>query len=200
MKKILFLLIFLSSLVSSQIIKDTIFGRPKYIKEYVLFLNETGPFTLMSGDSEYGHSILMTPKNLRESMSHAWFDTYFCRYINNEAYYDENKNITKEKWYYKSGEIVGNYDYKYDPLNRKTIEKLKDEDSEITYRYFYDKNSTTVKFTEMYYKQSDKPMEKTIDNIEGNKPLFVTKFDSISKTDSHKSFLEESRKTVLYRE
>lgn len=36
----------------------------------------------------------------------------------------------------------------------------------------------------MYYKYSDKPMEKTVDNAESNKPLFVTKFDSISKIDS----------------
>ena len=91
----LLLLFFLSSFFHSQVIKDSIFGKPKFAKESVIFLNDSGPFTFMSGDSEYGHAVIMTPKNLRERMRSTWFETDFCRYINNETYYDRNRNIVK---------------------------------------------------------------------------------------------------------
>ncbi|MEN4758725.1 hypothetical protein ABEG63_00125 [Chryseobacterium sp. C39-AII1] len=184
MKKILFLLILLSTHYNTQVIKDSILGNPKFVKEYVIFLNDSGPFTFMRGDNEYGHSIRMVPKILRESMRDTWFETDFCRYINNETYYDKNRNVTKEIWYYKSGEIVDDYDYTYDNLNRLATERSKNDRSEDNYRFFYDKNSKVLKFREIYSKWKDEPMKKYIHNIESNKPLFVSKFDTITRTDS----------------
>ncbi|PTT72300.1 hypothetical protein, partial [Chryseobacterium sp. HMWF001] len=116
MQQLLYFLILTSSLLQSQVIKDSVLGNPKYVKEYVVFLNDSGPFTFMKGDNEYGHATRMVPKILRRSMSGSWFETDFCRYINNETYYDKNRNITKETWYYKSGEIVDDYIYTYDSL------------------------------------------------------------------------------------
>lgn len=184
MKQLLFFFIFLSTFFSSQIIKDSVFGKPKFIKETVVFLNDSGPFTFMRGDSEYGHAIIMTPKNLRNSMKETWFETDFCRYINNEVFFDKNRNVIKEIWYYKSGEIVDDYTYVFDDLNRITIEKKKNKYSEKTSHYFYDKNRKTVKFKEVYYKSENDPLEKFVNNVESFKPLFVTEFDTISKTDS----------------
>lgn len=184
MKQILFILIFLSACFNAQVIKDTILGKPKFVKEYVVFLNNSGPFTFMKGDDEYGHAVIMTPKNLRSRMRETWFQTDFCRYINNETYYDKNRNITKETWYYKSGEIVDDYDYKFDSLNRLIEEKRKNKYSEISYHYFYNGNNKTVKFKEAYYKTKDKPVEKYISNLESFKPLYITKFDTLTRTDS----------------
>lgn len=95
MKQLFFFFILLFSLFNSQVIKDTVLGKPKYVKESVIFLNDSGPYTFMKGDDEYGHATIMTPQNLRESMKNSWFETDFCRYINNETYYDEHKKYYK---------------------------------------------------------------------------------------------------------
>lgn len=184
MKAILLFFIFSSSFFYSQIIKDTVLGKPKSVKEFVIFLNESGPFTFMKGDDEYGHATIMKPKNLRLSMKGSWFETDFCRYINNETYYDKNRNIIKETWYYKSGEIVDDYVYTYDDLNRLMLEKSKNKYSERTSRYFYNGKNKNVKFKEHYSKWKDEPVKRYFNNIENIKPLFIAKYDTLSNTDS----------------
>lgn len=184
MKQIVFILIFLSAYFNAQVIKDSVLGKPKFVKEYVVFLNDSGPFTFMKGDDEYGHATIMKPENLRKSMAGSWFETNFCRYINNETYYDENRNIIKETWYYKSGEIVDDYNYTYDNLGRLITEKSRNKYSQRTSRYFYNKNEKTANFKEYYSKWEDEPMKKYISNLESFKPLLFTKFDTITKTDS----------------
>jgi hypothetical protein len=184
MQQTLFILLFLSVYGNAQVIKDTVLGKPKFVKEYVVFLNDSGPFTFMKGDDEYGHAIIMVPKILRKSMRTTWFETDFCRYINNETYYDKNRNITKEIWYYKSGRIVDDYDYIYDNLNRLITERSKNDYSEDISNYFYEKDSKTIKFRESVYRRKNDPIEKFITNFETVKPLLITKFDTITKTDS----------------
>lgn len=184
MKQLLFFLVLVCSLVQSQVITDTILGKPKYVKEYVVFLSNSGPFTFMSGDDEYGHAVIMTPKNLRARMRVTWFETDFCRYINNETYYDENRNITKETWYYKSGEVVDEYNYTNDDLNRLVIEKSANKYSKNSSKYFYDGNSKTAKFRKSSYQWKNEPVEISVRNFDAEKPLFITKFDTLSKTDS----------------
>jgi len=184
MKQLVIFLILTSALMNSQVIKDTILGKPKFVKESVVFLNDSGPYTFLEADDEYGHAMIMTPKNLRESMRESWFETDFCRYINNETYYDKNRNITKETWYYKSGEIVDEYVYKYDHFSRLITEKSKNKYSERSVSNFYEGNSKTAKFKELYYKRKNEAVEKFRNNMESFKPLFITKFDSLTKTDS----------------
>jgi len=184
MKPILFILSLLSVYCHSQVMTDTVLGKPKYMKEYVAFLNDSGPYTFMKGDDEYGHAMIMKPDNLRKSMEGSWFRTNFCRYINNETTYDKNHNVTKEIWYYKSGEIVDDYEYTYDNLNRLVTMKSKNSYSEDISRYFYEKNSKTVIFKEYYYKWKDEPMRKYVGKYQNFQPMLITKFDTITKTDS----------------
>ncbi|MFC7348865.1 hypothetical protein ACFQO9_19275 [Chryseobacterium zhengzhouense] len=190
MKKILLLFILVFGMmihaqeINSKIIKGAILGKPKYVKEYVLFLNDSRPFTFMSGDNEYGHATLMTPENLRSRMLGTWFETDFCRYINNEVYYDKNKNITKEIWYYKSGELIDDYDYTYDNLNRLITKKSANKYSKDSSQYFYEGKNKSAKFIKHSYQWKDNPIERSVKNLDSEKPLFITKFDSISKTDS----------------
>ncbi|AKK73143.1 hypothetical protein OK18_11420 [Chryseobacterium gallinarum] len=73
MKQSLLLLFFFTTFFHSQVIKDSILGNPKSVKESVVFLNDSGPYTFMRGDDEYGHATIMKPKNLRESMRNSWF-------------------------------------------------------------------------------------------------------------------------------
>ncbi len=183
MRALLLFLIFSSTFSSSQVIKDSILGKPKFVKENVIFLDNSGPYTFMNGDDEYGHATKMTPENLRKSMEGSWFETYFCRYTNNETYYNRNRKIVKEIWYYRSGDTVDLYNYQYDHLNRLTIKKSQNRYSDIASHYFYEKDNKTPKFAESYYKRKN-VIEKFIVNYESYEPLFVTEFDSITKTDS----------------
>lgn len=190
MKKILLLFILVLGIIikaqqtNSKIIKDSILGNPKYVKEYVVFLNDSGPFTFMQGDSEYGHAVMMIPSFLRKNMARSWFEADFCRYINNETYYDKKRNITKEIWYHKSGEIIDDYDYTYDRLNRLITEKSVNKYSKDSSQYFYTGNNKTAKFKKSSYQWGNKSIERTVRNFDAEKPLFIIEFDSISKTDS----------------
>lgn len=184
MKSLLFFFILSSALLHAQIIKDSILGKPKFVKEFVIFLNDSGPYTFMKGDDEYGHSIIKTPHNLRKSMRDTWFETYFCRYINNETYYDKNRNIIKETWYYKSGEIVDDYVYTFDHSNRLITEISKNKYSERKSKYWYEENSKTAAFKENSYQWKDEPARRYLNKTENYEPLIVTKFDTLTKTDS----------------
>lgn len=184
MRQILFILTFLSPYFNSQVIKDSVLGKPKYVKEYVIFLNDSGPFTFMKGDDEYGHATIMKPKNLRESMSGTWFGSDFCRYINNETYYDKNRNITKETWYYRSGEIVDDYTYTYDRLGRLINERSTDKYSTTNKKNIYKGPSKKIKFIEYRSKWENEPAKIYFGNREFYGPFLETKFDTLSKTDS----------------
>ncbi|WEK69141.1 MAG: hypothetical protein P0Y62_14975 [Candidatus Chryseobacterium colombiense] len=196
MKQIYFLLVFIIANFKSQVIKDSILGNPKYIKEYVVFLNNSNPYKFMSFDDEYGHAMIMRPTNLRKSMEKSWFETWFCRYINNETYYDRNRNIIKETWYYRSGEIVDDYDYTYDNINRLITEKSINKYSKHSSKYFYEGNNKTAKFSEYSYQWENEPVKIYINPINTGKPLFVSRFDSISKSDSIFTITNEIWKKV----
>ena len=183
-KSSLLLTLLLSLFSYTQVSSDTIFGKPKYVKEYVLFLNNSGPLTFMKGDSEYGHAANMTPRFLRKNMNRSWFETDFCRYINNETHYDKNRNITKEIWYYKSGEIVDDYTYEYDYLGRLIKEHSKDKYSQVTKRYFYQGIDKKPKFKEYISRWGNDPTEKFVKNVEEGNPFMTIKYDSITKVDS----------------
>ena len=169
---------------SSRIIKDSILGKPKYLKEYVLFLNDSGPFTFMSVDDEYGHGVIRTPEHLRSIMSGSWFGQDICRYINNETHYDKNRNITKETWYYRSGEILDDYEYTYDNLGRLINEKSNNKNSTDNNRYISKGSSKKLKFTEYRSKWKDEPAKTYFYDHETYEPFTITKFDTLSKTDS----------------
>ncbi|MBB5332052.1 hypothetical protein [Chryseobacterium koreense] len=196
MKSIILFCVFLSNMVYSQIIKDSILGKPRYVKEYVLFLNNSGPYTFLKSDSEYGHAIIMTPKNLRESMRSSWFETDFCRYTNNETYYDKNRNITKEIWYYESGEIVDDYNYTYDSVGRKINENSGNKHAARNIQYFYEGASNKLKFVKYSLKWKDEPTKTYFGNRETYTPFTITKYDSVSKTDSIFTVTDFIRKKV----
>lgn len=186
----------LSSLYNSQVIKDSILGRPKFIKEQVVFLNDSSPFTFMKGDSEYGHAVIMIPKFLRERMSKTWFETNFCRYINNETHYDKNRKIIKETWYYKSGKIVDSYNYEYDLSGRLKKEISKNDYSEDTKFYFYEGKNKIPRFEKSTYKIKNDPIKFYLRDNKEFDNLSVSKFDSISKTDSIFSITNKYMKNI----
>ncbi|WP_294236394.1 hypothetical protein [Chryseobacterium sp. sg2396] len=116
----------------------------------------------MRGDDEYGHATIIVPEILRERVRSTWFETDFCRYINNETYYDKNRNITKETWCHKSGRMVDDYEYTYDYLNRLITERSRNDYSEDTSHYFYEKDSRTRKFRESIFKWKSEPEKRLL--------------------------------------
>lgn len=178
----LILTLLLSLFTYAQVSSDTIFGKPKYVKEYVMFLNDSGPHTFMEGDDEYGHDVIMTPKNLRSRMRNTWFTTDFCRYTNNETFYDVNRNITKEMWYYKSEKSVGEYVYTYDKMGRLINEYSNRNDWGWKKTYYYQGKNRVPKFNKYQSKWGDEPLTSYLNQ---NREFFYTsKFDTITKIDS----------------
>ncbi|MBP0612045.1 hypothetical protein J8J42_03165 [Chryseobacterium sp. cx-311] len=184
MKKFGLILFLICSYCKAQVMRDSIMGDPKYVKEYVVFLNNSGPYTFMQGDSEYGHAIITTPENLRASMRRSWFESDFCRYTNNETYYDKDGKITAETWYYKSGEILRDYNYKYDSLGRLMKKKSKSKYSTSEEKFIYAGISKKLKFTESHTKWENEPTKTYFNNREFDTPFILTKFDTLSRTDS----------------
>jgi hypothetical protein len=196
MKILALILVIIGSTFKAQVIKDTIFGKPKFVKEYVLFLNESGPFTFMRGDSEYGHAVMMIPKFLRSNMSRSWFSTNFCRYTNNETKYDHDGRMTKETWFYRSGRFINAVDYKYDDLSRLKTVVENDKYSTDKKTYIYQGNSNKIHFIEDYKKltkygieafkdMSDWDEERLIiKNVANNEIPYESRFYAKTKTDS----------------
>lgn len=184
MYKPLIFLIFIANLLNAQVYKDTILGTPKYVKEYVEFINNSGPFTFLKGDNAYGHAVIPTPENLREGMRETWFETDFCRYTNNETWYDKNRNIIKEIWYYKSGEMLDEYNYEYDFLGRKIVQRQHNKYSNRIKSYYYSGKNQQPDFTEEKSRWQEEPERHSIWKIPGNRLFKISKFDAISRIDS----------------
>ena len=178
-----FLTLLLSLFTYAQVSSDTIFGKPKYVKEYVLFINDSGPYTFMNEDDEYGHAVIKTPKNLRSRMKDVWFTTNFCRFTNNETFYDINRKVTKEIWYYKSGDVLDEYYYNYDDTERLILEVTKNRYGEKKKTFFYEGKNDLPKFTKYQYKRKGSPL-KTYHFVNNPSVFQVSKFDSIHKIDS----------------
>lgn len=118
-------------------IKDTIFGKPKFVREKVVFLTERENHKLWSWDGDYGHSGFMSPEHTRRRFRGGWFDSEITHYINNETYYDENRNVIREDWFYKNGELLEAIHYQYDSKGRLKYRAEESKYSSGAQAFFY---------------------------------------------------------------
>lgn len=117
-------LFFLPLFFSSQVYKDTLYDKPKYIREKIIFLTDIENVKLLSIEGDYGHDGFMTPEHARDKQLSWWFDGKWTHYVNAETFYDEKSNIVKENWFYKNDSLMRGYEYKYNNKNLKTYEKI----------------------------------------------------------------------------
>ncbi|RZJ68520.1 MAG: hypothetical protein EOO50_01640 [Flavobacterium sp.] len=65
-------------------------------------------------DGDYGHSGFQSPQFSQQRFDVAWFHSPFVHYANYLKHYDSIGFLTRETWFYKNDEIVGDNRYEYD--------------------------------------------------------------------------------------
>lgn len=167
--KILFLL--LSICYSAQIYKDTLYGNPKYVREYVVFLTEIQNPQLLY-NSDYGHEGFLGNIFTKKKFKDIWFNFDFVYYINYEQYYKKYKNelFVKENWFYKDNSFLSGFSERYDRRNRlilkinDSINEKHSRKTEFFYRLFNPKRIEQItspiskhqKRIEYYFKKHKK--------------------------------------------
>ncbi|QOW10214.1 hypothetical protein Q73A0000_07475 [Kaistella flava (ex Peng et al. 2021)] len=184
MLKTIFFFLLSTQLFCGQIIRDTILGNPKFVKETVVFLTEIESYKFLSTDGDYGHATIMTPENLRKSMRDSWFGSAFCRYINNETYFDKNRNISNEKWFYKSGKLVGDYRYSYDRFNRLVFKSDSSDYATIKSKMFYQSCDSNPIFKETIRYKKDGTLQKRGGFLDTFPEKQISEYDVVNKVEN----------------
>ena len=108
---VVFLFVIISCTVFSQS-TDTIYGKPKRIREKVVFLTgQQNPQMLYYDD--YGHCGFRGPEITIAQFKNVWFSTEFCYYLNYERHFDKQGKISKDVWYSKGDTLLRSYRYSY---------------------------------------------------------------------------------------
>lgn len=187
-------------------IKDTIFGKPKFVREKVVFLTEIENWKFMKHDGDYGHDIIFfSPKDARDRFSYFWFKLGASAFLSNEVHYHKNGKIDREIWYRKNGDLEADYQYSYDEGNRlvKIIEKNRYSTYITDYHYrnnqtqydFWQKttiNNDTKKETKWRrrYHQNETLQIMEYDDKKREEKLFILRKDDDNKDTFYKMLSE----------
>lgn len=136
--------------------KDTISGKVKSVREQLHFLDkERQNMKLYSTEDEYGHGGFSNSDFTKNRFHSLWYYTPWVHYSN---YYKEFNDIGKptyEIWFYKDGDTVRTYKYRYNKQNNliqtKSIYGL---DDYTCRNYTYDNENNVI--SSIYY-VSDSP-------------------------------------------
>jgi len=149
-----FTLLFFFSISFSQQ-KDTIYGKVKSVREQLHFLDKVRQnVKLHSTEGEYGHSGFSNSDFTRSRFYSLWYNTPWVHYSNYYKEFNEIGKPTYEIWFYKDGDTVRTYKYKYDKQKNLTQTKSIYGINDYTCRnYTYD-NANNVR-SSIYYASDD---------------------------------------------
>lgn len=152
---ITFLLLFFFSISFGQQ-KDTIYGKVKSVREQLNFLDKDRQnMKLFSTEGDYGHYGFSSARFTKSRFHNWWYNTPFVHYSNYYKEFNKKGKPTFEIWFYKDGETVTTYKYKYDKKDNLNQEKEFFEIDEYTCRnYTYDYKN---KIRSTIYYASDDP-------------------------------------------
>jgi hypothetical protein len=148
------LLFFLSISYGQQ--KDTIYGKVKSVREQLNFLDkERQNMKLFSTEGDYGHYGFSSAEFTKSRFHSWWYNTPWVHYSNYYKEFNEKRKPTYEIWFYKDGDTVAYFSYKYDKNDNLIQEKKHYDKNDYTVRnYNYNKNN---KITSTIYYVSDDP-------------------------------------------
>lgn len=137
-------------------LKDTLYGNVKSIREELTFLDKDRQnYRLFSVDGDYGHSGFSSNEFTKERFYTLWYKTPYVHYLNYFKEFNQRGQPTKEIWFYKNGNKVKEYNYKYqDSTGLIQIVEIIDEESYRVTNKSYDYNNK-LKAQISYY--SDEP-------------------------------------------
>lgn len=125
-----FLLLFVFSISFGQQ-KDTIYGKVKSIREQLNFLDKKRQnMKLFSTEGDYGHYGFLSANFTTIRFHNWWYNTPYVHYSNYYKEFNKNGKPIFEIWFYKDGDTVRTYNYKYDKndnlIQEKDIYKIND--------------------------------------------------------------------------
>tara|TARA_Y100000815_G_scaffold214272_1_gene199231 strand:- start:226 stop:1290 length:1065 start_codon:yes stop_codon:yes gene_type:complete len=143
--------------VYSQTNLDTIYGNPKSVREKVEFLSEKKQnYVFMSGDGDYGHATIFTPKGIKSRFHLYWYNYHWVFYVNYYKEFLENGKAKNETWYNKDGSFEREYKYTYDEKNNLTEKKEIYYDGEYNLtKYSYDYRDRIMSCISSYSNMTD---------------------------------------------
>ncbi|WP_320814638.1 hypothetical protein [Flavobacterium sp.] len=102
--------------------KDTVFGKVKSVKEELVFINEQKQnLKLFSTEGDYGHNGFSSNEYTKNRFYTWWYKTPYVHYLNYFKEFNVDGQSLKEIWYFKNGDTVCEYEYKYNE-NRNLIQ------------------------------------------------------------------------------
>lgn len=167
----------------SQVLKDTLNGKVKFIHDNIIFHTKKHQIPkFLEYDGDYGHATIKRPKSLWKRAKVIWKNSKRIGYYNCKKTYTKNGYPLKEIFYSKKGELVVGFIYKYDKKNN--LIQLKD----YTFKDIY----TVINYT---YNHKNKPSTYLLYNTDDPNfyvydLLFYDEKDNLIKI---KSFDENGR-------
>lgn len=136
--------------------KDTIYGQVKSVREQLNFLDENQQnMKLFSDEGDYGHYGFSSPKFTKSRFHNWWYNTPFVHYSNYYKEFNKKGKTTYEVWFYKNGDTVSFFNYKYNKNDNLIQIKETYEKEDYTVRNFnYNKKN---KLASTIYYVSDYP-------------------------------------------
>ncbi|WP_296317104.1 hypothetical protein [Winogradskyella sp. UBA3174] len=151
---ITFLILFYFSISFGQQ-KDTIYGKVKSIKEQLAFFDENRQnMKLFSDEGDYGHNGFSNPKFTESRFFNWWYNTPFVHYSNYHKEFNKKGETTYEVWFYKSGDTVAFFNYKYDKNDNLIQVKESYKKDDYTVRNYNYDSKNKIKST-IYYVSDD---------------------------------------------
>jgi hypothetical protein len=136
--------------------KDTIYGKVKSIREQLNFLDENRQnMKLFSTEGDYGHYGFSSPRFTKSRFHTWWYNTHSVHYSNYYKELNKKGKPTYEIWFYKNGDTVAYFNYKYDKNdNLIQVKKTYKKDDYTVRNYNYNKKN---KLKSTIYYVSDDP-------------------------------------------
>ncbi|WP_369970515.1 hypothetical protein [Psychroserpens sp. XS_ASV72] len=136
--------------------KDTIYGKVKTVREQINFLDKNRQnMKLFSTEGDYGHYGFSSAEFTKSRFHNWWYNTPWVHYSNYFKEINEKGQTTYEIWFYKDGDTVTTYKYKYDKKDNLIQKKdIFDENDYTCRNYTYDYKN---KLRSTIYYASDDP-------------------------------------------
>lgn len=136
--------------------KDTIYGNVKSVREQLNFLDKDQQnLKLFSTEGDYGHYGFSSPRFTKSRFHNWWYNIPWVHYSNYYKELNKKGKPTYEIWFYKNGDTVAYFNYKYDKNDNLTqVKKTYEKDDYTVRNYNYNKKN---KLKSTIYYVSDDP-------------------------------------------
>ncbi len=181
--------------------KDTVFGKVKSVKEELVFLNKNKQnYRLFSSDGDYGHSGFINNVATKSRFYNNWYHTAFVHYLNYYKEFDEKGNATNEIWFFKDGDTLSRYEYKFNEEDKlEQVKTYSFDDSFSVTNHSYNKYSGNLLSTIDYLSDDPESYRYTYyayDRKKDNRLVEVNNFNDEGVSGGFKFVYDEQGRKI----